>query len=225
MIGGIKRAQARAGSEAEFEAIFRTHAAAVRAHEPGTLSYDLFRDGAPGRYVVLDRYQDGEALAAHCSSPHGAALFPRMRALLERLEVSYFPGHEPGDTRYTALSLTRAPLDTAFRLAADIRLLPRWSTRFCQGLRQEGARWIVSSPQGDVRFRYEADPSAGVVWHCVDPGSGELRMPMRIVRHGPGSLLLFTLQKPLGCSDAAFDEQREWVDQELAQLRDLVEGS
>ncbi|WP_437987081.1 putative quinol monooxygenase [Sorangium sp. So ce117] len=59
MIGGIKRAQAKAGSEAEFEAIFRTHAAAVRAHEPGTLSYDLFRDGAPGRYVVLDRYQDG----------------------------------------------------------------------------------------------------------------------------------------------------------------------
>ncbi|XXX78447.1 putative quinol monooxygenase [Sorangium sp. So ce134] len=224
MIGGIKRARAKAGFEAEFEAMFRGHAAVVRAEEPGTLGYDLFRDGAPGRYVVLDRYRDGEALAAHCGSPHGAVWFPRMRAVLEHLEVTYFPGHEPGDAHYTALALTRAPLDRAFRLAADIRLLPRWATSFCQGLREEGERWVVSSPQGDVRLRYEADPAAGVVWHCVDTGGGELRMPMRLVRHGPGSLLLFTIQRPPGCSEAAFDEQRGWVDRELAQLRELVEG-
>ena len=225
MIGGIKRAQVKAGFEAEFEAAHRALAAQVKAHEPGTLSYELFRDGAPGHYVVLDCYRDGEALTAHNRSPHGAIWFPRMRAMLERLEVSYFPGHEPGETQYTALALTRAPWEKAFRLAADIRLLPRWATRFCQGLREEGETFVVRSPQGDVRLRYEADAAAREIWHCVDAGSGELRMPMRVSPHGPGSLLLFTIQRPAGCSEAAFHEQIGWVDQELRQLRELVEAS
>ncbi|MDI3289903.1 antibiotic biosynthesis monooxygenase [Polyangium sp. 15x6] len=214
MIGGIKRVQARAGAEAEFEAALREFSALVRAHEPGTLSFELFRDGAPGRYVVLDRYRDGDALAAHNGSPHGAIWFPRIRALLDRLEVSYFPGHEPGETKYTAAALTRAPWERAFRLAADISLLPRWATRFCQEIRA----------QGDVRFRYEADAAGRVIWHCAGTGSGELRMPMRVLPHGPGSLLLFTIQRPPGCSEAAFGEQIEWVDQALGQLRELVEA-
>lgn len=224
MIGGIKRAQAKAGCEADFEAAFRSHAALVRAEEPGTLSYDIFRDGAPGRYVVLDRYKDAAALAAHNGSPHGAVWFPRMRAVLERLEVSYYASCEPGDAQHIALALTRAPWEKAFQQAADIQLLPRWGTRFCQDMRKDGERWIVTSPQGNVRFHYEADPAARVIWHCADTGTGELRMPMHVVPHGPGSLLLLTIQRPPGCSDAAFDEQRGWVDQELAQLRDLVEA-
>ncbi|MDC0745771.1 putative quinol monooxygenase [Polyangium mundeleinium] len=224
MIGGIKRVQVRAGSEGEFEAELREFTALVRAHEPGTLSFDLFRDGAPGRYVVLDRYRDGDALAAHNGSPYGAISFPRVRALLERIDVRYFPGHEPGDTQYTAVELTRAPWEKAFRLAAEIRLMPRWATRFCQELREEGETFVVRSSQGDVRFRYEADAAARVIWHCADTGSGELRMPMRVLPHGPGSLLLFTIQQPAGCSEAAFREQIEWVDQELGQLRELVEA-
>ncbi|MDI1475703.1 putative quinol monooxygenase [Polyangium sp. y55x31] len=224
MIGGIKRVQTRAGAEVEFEAALREFASLVRAHEPGTISFELFRDGAPGRYVVLDRYRDGDALAAHNGSPHGAIWFPRIRALLDRLEVSYFPGHEPGETKYTATAMTRAPWEKAFRLAADIRLLPRWATRFCQQIREEGEGFLVRSPQGDVRLRYEADAAGRVIWHCVDTGSGELRMPMRVLPHGPGSLLLFTIQRPPGCSEAAFGEQIEWVDQELGQLRELVEA-
>ncbi|MDC3957182.1 putative quinol monooxygenase [Polyangium jinanense] len=224
MIGGMKRLQVRAGAEAALEGAIREFTALVRAHEPGTLSFELFRDGAPGRYVILDRYRDGEALAAHNGSPHGAIWFPRVRALLERLDVSYFPAHDPGDTQYTAVALTRAPWEKAFRLAADIRLLPRWATRFCQGMREEGVVLIVRSPQGDVRFRYEADVAARVIWHCADTGSGELRMPMRVLPHGPGSLLLFTIQRPTSGSEAAFHEQIEWVDQEMGQLRELVEA-
>lgn len=222
MIGGVKQVQAKAGREAEFETAFAALRAQVARNEPGTLSYELFRDGASGRYIVLDRYRDAEALAAHSGSPANAAAFGQLRGLLERLDVRYFPA--PGRDSYTAVALTKAPVDRAFALAADIEALPRWSTRFCLELRREGGGWIVRSPQGEVRFRLEADAASRTVFHCVDTGAGELRMPLRVAFHGPSALLLFTIRRPPGATEADFLEQCGWVDEELGRLRDLAEA-
>jgi quinol monooxygenase YgiN len=222
MIGGTKHVQVKPGCAPAFEAAFDARAAEVRAHEPGTLSYERFRAGMPRRYAVLDRYVDAEALAQHCLSPWGREAFPQMRNLIEAMEVRYFTAREAGF--YTAVALTTAPAPRAFALAASMDELPRWAVRFCQSLRREGERWLVTSPQGNVVFRLEPDPDHHIVWHCADTGTGELRMPMHVVPHGPGALLLFTIQCPPGVHETAFAEQCDWVDEELGRLKALLDA-
>ncbi|GLV76109.1 putative quinol monooxygenase [Streptomyces hygroscopicus] len=51
------------------------HLAADSRQEPGNLSYEFFRDVEdPLHVVVLERYTDDEAFAAHRASPHFATI-------------------------------------------------------------------------------------------------------------------------------------------------------
>jgi quinol monooxygenase YgiN len=53
------------GKNAAFEEIFRGMEMKVRDNEPGNLSYDLYRTGQPQTYVIVERYRDPAAVAAH----------------------------------------------------------------------------------------------------------------------------------------------------------------
>lgn len=95
MIGGIKKVKAIKGKESEFEMLFNQLKTQVRLNEPGNEYYDLYRSSnEPGSYVVMERYRDQTALDAHDNSPHGAQFFPKIRALLDGLEVEYFDSIE-----------------------------------------------------------------------------------------------------------------------------------
>ena len=95
MIGGIKKVRPIKGKEREFETLFNEFKAQVRLNEPGNEYYDLYRClKEPGSYVVMERYHDQTALDAHGKSAHGALFFPKIRALLEVLEVEYFEAIE-----------------------------------------------------------------------------------------------------------------------------------
>ena len=88
---GVKRLRVNAGSEGAFEALFGELRARVRRDQPGNLCYDLCRSPDDrGRYVVVERYVDRAALAAHQDADNGAVYFPKIRALPDHLEVEYF---------------------------------------------------------------------------------------------------------------------------------------
>ncbi|MGH8150118.1 MAG: putative quinol monooxygenase [Steroidobacteraceae bacterium] len=53
------------GKDAEFEQVFRNVEAKVLHNEPGNLSYDLYRNGQPHTYVIVERYKNPAAVAAH----------------------------------------------------------------------------------------------------------------------------------------------------------------
>jgi len=53
------------GEDAEFERVFRAMERKVRENEPGNLSYDLYRNGEPHTYVIIERYRNRAAVAAH----------------------------------------------------------------------------------------------------------------------------------------------------------------
>jgi len=83
MIGVIAVLRTKEGAGAGFEEVFAKLAAAVRAGEPGNLTYQLTRSRTePGVYKVLEVYRDEDAIAAHRASAHfkelGAALGPFM---------------------------------------------------------------------------------------------------------------------------------------------------
>jgi quinol monooxygenase YgiN len=93
MVGGLKNVQAKQGHEAELEQLFAELRADVRAHEPGCLLYSLLKSRTkPGAYIVHEQYQNQAALDAHQKSAHGAKYFPRMRAIIEKIDVEYFDG-------------------------------------------------------------------------------------------------------------------------------------
>ena len=93
MVGGLKVLRVKAGSEEEFERLFRELRAEMRHNEPGCLMYTLLKSRTDAlAYIVHEQYIDQAALDLHQTSTHGARYFPQLRSLLERITVEYFDG-------------------------------------------------------------------------------------------------------------------------------------
>lgn len=91
MVGGLKIIQVKAGQEAEFERLFEELRQIMRREEPGCLVYSLLKSRKKiGAYIVHEQYRNQAALDAHQKTTHGAAYFPKMRAVLESISVEYF---------------------------------------------------------------------------------------------------------------------------------------
>lgn len=91
MIAGHKAIIVTAGRESEFERLFTELRKQMRLHEPHCLLYSLHRSRTnPRAYMVQEQYRDQAALDLHEASAHGAEYFPRIRALLDSIQVEYF---------------------------------------------------------------------------------------------------------------------------------------
>jgi len=92
MIAVIAKLNVAAGKGAAFETAMLNLARQVREHEPGNKMYTLCKD-ADGNYLVLELYEDAEALAAHGKSEHFKASGASFKGLMagapeiQRLEV------------------------------------------------------------------------------------------------------------------------------------------
>jgi quinol monooxygenase YgiN len=80
-IAVIAKLKVAAGKEAEFEKTMLELAAAVRANEPGNHLYTLCKDDQ-GQYVVMELYDDAEALKAHGQSDHFKAAGKKFAGLM-----------------------------------------------------------------------------------------------------------------------------------------------
>ena len=90
-IGGLKTIVVKEGHEQEFEALFWEMRARIRDGEPDCLYYSLLKSRTnPRAYIVEEQYRDQAAFDAHQSSPYGKIYFPKIRAILENIEVEYF---------------------------------------------------------------------------------------------------------------------------------------
>lgn len=82
-IGVIATLKIQEGKDKEFEAAFGNLSKAVRANEPGNKLYQLCKSKKePNTYIVMEIYENDEAMKAHGASEHfrtlGAALGPSM---------------------------------------------------------------------------------------------------------------------------------------------------
>ena len=80
-IAVIARLNVAAGKEAEFEKTMLELAAQVRANEPGNKLYTLCKDDQ-GKYLVMELYDDEEALAQHGQSAHFKAAGQKFAGLM-----------------------------------------------------------------------------------------------------------------------------------------------
>jgi quinol monooxygenase YgiN len=82
-IGIVATLKVQDGKEAEFEAVFRDLATAVRANEPGNRLYQVFKSRKDkNSYVVMEMYENEDAMKAHGKTDHfrsiGARLGPTL---------------------------------------------------------------------------------------------------------------------------------------------------
>lgn len=89
-VGGIKTIVVQEGQEEAFEALF-AELRAIVLQDAGNLYYDLYKSRTvPRGYVVLEKYVDAASWQAHQHADYGKEYFPKIRAMLEEIEVEYF---------------------------------------------------------------------------------------------------------------------------------------
>ena len=75
-VGYIATFDVEAGHEKAFESAILALAEKVAAVEHGVVLYAPFRGAEPGRYYMMERYEDEQARQAHAQAPEVRALFP-----------------------------------------------------------------------------------------------------------------------------------------------------
>lgn len=111
-----------------------------------------------------------------------------------------------------------------FDFVANIENLPKWAAVFCQRLRRDGSRWIVTTPGGELAIRYAADPKLGVVDMYSSPAGGaEDAAYSRVIPNGDGSEYVFSFFQTPGISDDDFARQGAALRKELGVLKGLLE--
>ena len=91
-IGVVATIKVQDGKQGDFEAVFRDLAAQVQANEPGNKLYQVCKSKAdPTTYVVMELYEDEDALKAHGASDHFKAAGPKIGPLLGgKPDIQYF---------------------------------------------------------------------------------------------------------------------------------------
>jgi len=129
------------------------------------------------------------------------------------------------DVHHVTVSIDRPPREV-YAFAADPRNLPRWAAGLARSeLRPAGDAWVAESPMGRVCIRFVERNDLGVLDHDVTLPSGEtVHNPLRVLRRGEGSEVVFTLFRRPGVGDEELARDREAVERDLGTLKELLEA-
>lgn len=120
-----------------------------------------------------------------------------------------------------------APRDKVFDFLSKIENLPKWATLFCQELKRgSDGRHRVVTPQGEIFFAIEANPSTGTIDMFGGPEEHSMSFwPSRVIaRPDGGSLFLFTAFQYPGMSDESFAAQCAGLAQEFPHIKAHLEA-
>lgn len=80
----VVKFRAKPGKSEEMKAFWLEMQKEVVKSEPGNVQYDvLVMAGEPDVYVIIERYKDAAAVAAHGQSPKAKAMFAKLGTLME----------------------------------------------------------------------------------------------------------------------------------------------
>lgn len=119
------------------------------------------------------------------------------------------------------------PTAEVYRFASNPANLPRWAAGLAKAaVTQEGNEWVAEAPFGRVRIAFAPVNPFGVMDHDVTLESGiVVHNPMRVVAHGPGSEIIFTLFRQPGMTDERFRADKAAIENDLRTLKTLLENA
>jgi hypothetical protein len=116
------------------------------------------------------------------------------------------------------------PLDRASAFLSKPENFPQWAAGLASGLARDGDQWIAQTPGGEAVIRFTGPNPFGVLDHTVLPPAGQpVYVPMRVVANGDGCDVTLTLFRAPDWSDQKFNEDVQWVRNDLATLKKLLE--
>ncbi|GJM14854.1 MAG: hypothetical protein DHS20C13_01810 [Thermodesulfobacteriota bacterium] len=128
------------------------------------------------------------------------------------------------NTKTLAVSLN-APKDKVFSYISDIENLPKWATNFCKELKKEGSDYKITSCDGEIYFRFDADKNTGVLDMKAGPEKGQMEAwPARVVGfYDDTSVFIVTAVQFPEVPDDVFDMQVNSTYEEFENIRQAVE--
>lgn len=116
-----------------------------------------------------------------------------------------------------------SPYATVYEFLSQPENLPQWAQGLGQGIEKGDGAWKVHTPSGVVTMVFANKNDYGVLDHTVHlPDGSEVYVPMRVVKHGTGSEVLFTLFRQPSMSDADYERDAQSVQQDLQRLQTLL---
>jgi uncharacterized protein YndB with AHSA1/START domain len=102
--------------------------------------------------------------------------------------------------------------------------LPNWATGLSGSIEQRDGRWFAESPMGDIEVRFVPENPYFVLDHEVRLSDGTtFNNPMRVIDHGTGCEVVFTLLRRSDQSDDDYEADATTIRTDLATLKELLE--
>ena len=115
--------------------------------------------------------------------------------------------------RKLSISINRAPAEV-YEFLSRPENFPKWASGLGSALRQDGAGWVVDTPEGTARVRFSERNSHGVLDHGVRlPSGASVYVPLRVVPAGEGCELVLTV----------FAADAEWGMRDLLAAKRILE--
>jgi hypothetical protein len=116
------------------------------------------------------------------------------------------------------------PADEFYDYASDPANLPQWAPGLGSSVENVDGQWFVETSMGRVGFAFVERNDHGILDHDVTLPSGEVFYnPMRVIRDGDGSEVVFTLRRASNATDDDFERDAEAVASDLKRLKELLE--
>lgn len=118
------------------------------------------------------------------------------------------------------------PADEVYNYTSDPANLPEWAPGLGSSVEKVGEQWFVETSMGRVGFAFTERNELGVLDHDVTLPSGEtIHNPMRVIRDGDRSEVVFTLRRLPNMTDDEFARDAEAVAGDLTRLKRLLESA
>ncbi|MFG1808782.1 SRPBCC family protein [Streptomyces sp. NPDC049040] len=127
------------------------------------------------------------------------------------------------ESRHVSVRIA-VPMEDVYAYASDPANLPAWAHGLSGSIMRSGDEWVAESPMGRVTVAFTPHNALGVLDHDVTLPTGEtVHNPVRVLRDGPGSEVVFTLRRRPDMTDADFERDAATVTADLDRLRQLLE--
>ena len=126
-------------------------------------------------------------------------------------------------SRTISVSIRRDP-KVVYEFVLNLENFPRWARSTFQSIKQLNGNWVAETTQGSVTIDLTERNNFGILDHFVKLSSGAvIFVPMRVIKNGEGSEVIFTLFQTADMPDDKFAEDAKSVKQDLNVLKNLVE--
>lgn len=126
-------------------------------------------------------------------------------------------------SRTISVSIKRDP-KVVYEFVLNLENFPRWARSTFQSIKQLNGNWVAETIQGSVTIDLTERNNFGILDHFVKLSSGAvIFVPMRVIKNGEGSEVIFTLFQTADMPYDKFAEDAKSVEQGLNILKILVE--